>query len=81
MSSPARSLRTSRSIFIALLANPTTRGSLRPVHFFGLALGLLPLALYFLSGQIWFHTWLPVSGMAKQMKFNHLPSNPEFHSL
>lgn len=68
-------------IFIALLLNPRTRSSLRPVHLYGLALGLLPLAIYFLSNQIWFHTWLPVSGMAKQMKFNHLPSNAAFQSL
>jgi hypothetical protein len=68
-------------IFVALLLNPVTRRSLRREHWVGLVIGLLPLAIYFLSNQVFFHTWLPVSGMAKQLKFNHLPSNPAFHSL
>jgi hypothetical protein len=68
-------------IFAALLLNPTTCRSLRREHILGLTVGLVPLAVYFLSNQLWFHTWLPVSGMAKQMKFNHLPSDPAFHSL
>jgi hypothetical protein len=68
-------------IFVALLLNPATRRSLRREHFIGLVIGVLPLAIYFLSNQIFFHTWLPVSGLAKQLKANHLPSTPAFHSL
>jgi hypothetical protein len=68
-------------IFLSLLLHPKVRSSLRSANVQGLALGLTPLILYFLSNRIWFHTWLPVSGMAKQLKFNHLPASPAFKSL
>jgi hypothetical protein len=68
-------------IFLCLLLNPAARRMIGTTQIKGLALGLLPLVLYFLSNQIWFHTWLPVSGLAKQLKTNHLPSDPAFRSL
>jgi len=38
------------------------------------ALGLLPVALYILSNKIFFDTLLPVSGMAKQIRYSYYPS-------
>ncbi|HEY8996417.1 MAG TPA: hypothetical protein VIM60_00885 [Edaphobacter sp.] len=58
-------------LFLAIAAHPGTRRLLTPGVLLGFAVGALPLALYFVSNQIFFHTWMPVSGMAKQMKFNH----------
>jgi hypothetical protein len=68
-------------IFLALLAHSATRRLFTPKVLIGLAIGLLPLALYFLSNQVFFHTWLPVSGMAKQLKFNHHFASPAYGSL
>jgi hypothetical protein len=68
-------------LFIAILLHPATRRMIRQPQALGFTLGVTPLALYFLSNRIWFHTWLPISGMAKQLKTNHLPSNPAFKSL
>lgn len=75
------SLMLAALMFLCLLVNPDARRMLGPAQIKGLALGLLPLALYFLSNRIFFHTWLPVSGLAKQLKTNHLPSDPAFRSL
>ena len=47
----------------------------------GIALGLLPVVGYFLSNHFEFHTWLPVSGMAKQLTTSHLPAAAPWHSL
>jgi hypothetical protein len=41
----------------------------------------LPLAIYFVSNQVFFHTWLPVSGMAKQLKPHASLSAVPFTSL
>ena len=68
-------------MLLSLLLHPALRRSLRASNAAGFILGLTPLALYFISNRIWFDTWLPVSGMAKQMKFNHHPSAPAFLSL
>jgi hypothetical protein len=38
------------------------------------ASGLLPVAIYFALNAAVFHTLLPVSGQAKQLRFSHLPS-------
>ncbi|MGA2437943.1 MAG: hypothetical protein ABSF57_05460 [Acidobacteriaceae bacterium] len=68
-------------MLLSVLVHPALRRSVRASNAAGLAVGLTPLALYFLSNRIWFDTWLPVSGMAKQMKFNHAPSAPAIMSL
>jgi hypothetical protein len=68
-------------VVLCLLFHPTVRGSVRADNWKGLALGLTPLVAYFLSNRVFFHTWMPISGMAKQLKFNHLPSQPAFKSL
>lgn len=68
-------------VFQCLLFHPISRRMVRTTQLEGFALGLIPLALYFISNRIWFHTWLPVSGMAKQLKPNLLPSDPAFRSL
>ena len=56
------------------LIRPTTpRGkALRQVLWFGA--GLIPVALYFAVNQIEFGTILPISGIAKNLKSNWLPS-------
>lgn len=68
-------------LFVSLLLHSEQRRAIRPRIAAGLALGLVPVALYLASNQLWFHTWLPVSGMAKQLKFDHLPSEPAIRSL
>ena len=56
------------------LLDAEIRRSLTLSQLGGIALGLLPLAAYFGVNHTVFHTWMPVSGMAKQLKFTHLPS-------
>ena len=34
-------------------------------------IGALPLALYALSNHHWFHVWMPVSGMSKELRLHH----------
>ncbi len=78
--------RLDTSILIALLSlgfgiRPALRMRIRGEQIAGLVAGTVPLFLYFLSNRIFFHTWLPVSGMAKQLKLGHYPSGPPWHSL
>lgn len=62
---------------LCLLLQPGIRKSLGVAEFAGVGLGLLPVLFYILSNQILFQTWLPVSGMAKQLKQGSSPSlNP-----
>jgi hypothetical protein len=68
-------------LLLSLLLHPATRGAVRAPQIKGFLLGATPLALYFTSNRIWFHTWLPISGVAKQLKTTHLPSNPALRSL
>ena len=53
---------------LAVVLTPELRRRLGVVQVVSLGVGLLPLPAYFLSNHVWFGTWLPVSGMAKQMK-------------
>lgn len=46
-----------------------------------IALGLIPLAAYFLSNIIVFHTLMPVSGAAKQLRAHHFPSSYALHTF
>lgn len=60
-----------------LMLQPELRKRLGGAQVAGLAFGLLPVVLYLLSNRVFFHTWLPVSGMAKQLKEGLWPSlNP-----
>jgi hypothetical protein len=62
-------------MFLAgILGSKTLRRSISPRIILGIFLGLIPLLLYFLSNRIFFDTWLPVSGMAKQLKLSMRPS-------
>lgn len=63
------------------LIHPALRARLGLRQIAGVLLGLIPMLVYFLSNHVFFHTWLPVSGMAKQLKFNHLPSWPAWRSV
>ncbi len=61
-------------ILAGILVTPSLRGLLRPALVLGTGLGLLPILFYFLLNHRFFHTWLPISGMAKELKANHIPS-------
>ncbi len=71
--------RLDSSILVALLgagllSQAEIRNRLRPAHIAGVTLGLMPVLLYFISNEHQFHTLLPVSGMAKQLKLGLSPS-------
>jgi hypothetical protein len=68
-------------LLAALLLSRRLRSQIRQQHVLGIALGLIPLALYVASNQVFFHTWMPVSGMAKQMRWHHYPSRQVWHSF
>jgi hypothetical protein len=57
-----------------MLASPSLRSRFRPALVLGLMCGMLPLVGYFLLNHFMFQTWLPISGMAKELKFGHAPS-------
>lgn len=61
-------------VLAGILFAPSLRGLMRPQLILGAVVGLLPLPVYFAVNHAVFHTWLPVSGMAKELKANHLPS-------
>ena len=66
---------------VAFVLHPRLRPQITRGHLIGIALGLLPLFAYFFLNHFFFDTWLPVSGMAKQLKPGHLPSYRPWHSL
>ena len=51
-----------------------------PSAYAGFIAGLSPVAIYFLLNRAFFHTLLPVSGMAKQLKAGLAPSAPALRS-
>ena len=61
-------------ILLGILLTPSLRKFLRPDLVAGALLGLLPLLFYFALNRVEFDTFLPISGMAKELKLNHLPS-------
>ena len=65
----------------ATVANRKLRSRVRSLQAVGIVFGLAPVALYLVTNRIVFHTWMPVSGMAKQLKSDHLPSWPAWHSF
>ena len=68
-------------LLAGILLSPGLRRLIRPRIILGVALGLVPVFLYFLSNHYAFNTWLPVSGMAKELKANHIPSLRPWRSL
>lgn len=46
-----------------------------------IALGLFPLVGYFLSNLVIFHTLMPISGTAKQLRAHHFPSWYALHTF
>lgn len=67
-------------IFLSVIAHRDLRLRLTSSSLAGLTLGLLPVALYFASNLLLFGTLLPISGAAKQLKTNLLPSSPAWIS-
>lgn len=68
-------------IIAAIVLHSEMRSLIKRRQQLGLLLGLTPVLLYFVSNRLIFHVWLPVSGMAKQLKFNSLPSAPAWKTL
>ncbi len=61
-------------VLLGILITPSLRGLIRPGLVAGMLLGLLPLVFYFVWNHREFNTFLPISGMAKELKSDHLPS-------
>ncbi len=61
-------------VLVGILFHPKLRKLLRIKLVVGAMLGLVPLLLYFLFNYVLFQTWLPVSGMAKELRLDHGPS-------
>ena len=61
-------------VFFELLNAPATPLSQRARVALAFAAGLLPLAVYFGINLHFFHTLMPVSGQAKQMRLSYRPS-------
>ena len=57
-----------------LIGSPELRRRIDRRQVLGMALGLTPVLLYLAVNRHGFGTWLPVSGMAKQMRSSHLPA-------
>jgi hypothetical protein len=68
-------------ILMAVLAKSELRKRFTPAAVGGLAVGFIPVVAYFASNVFWFGMLLPVSGAAKQLKFNYLPSAPAWKSV
>jgi hypothetical protein len=67
-------------VFALLVSVRSQRSSPRLSTLGGVALGLVPVGLYVLSNVVFFHTLMPVSGMAKQLKTNYRFSAPALRS-
>lgn len=68
--------RLDTAIFLALLAcglatQPELRRRARSAQIAGVALGLTPVPVYLIVNKIFFHLWMPISGMAKELKLDH----------
>ena len=61
-------------VLLGILGTPALRRLIRPDLVGGTLLGLLPVLAYAVLNRLEFHTFLPISGMAKELKFDHLPS-------
>ena len=63
-------------VFAALIAlfavaQPELRRQIRPRFVLGILAGLAPLVAYIISNQVLFGVWMPISGLAKQLKLDH----------
>jgi len=67
-------------LLISILIHKSLRKKLRASSSVGVLLGLIPVAFYFLSNVLLFHTLLPISGMAKQLKQGVMPTSPALRS-
>ena len=61
-------------LLCCIMGSGRLRRSFRVDLVLGVSAGLLPVVLYFLYNHVAFGTWLPVSGMAKELKQDHFPS-------
>ena len=61
-------------VLLGILLSPALRRLIRPDLVAGALLGLLPLVFYFVLNRVEFDTFLPISGMAKELKSDRLPS-------
>ncbi len=61
-------------VLCGILLTPALRRLIRADLVFGAVLGLLPLLAYFVLNRVEFDTFLPISGMAKELKLDRLPS-------
>lgn len=62
-------------LFAALLSlgvalQPALRQRIRAAWLAGFVIGLLPAAAYLVSNRVFFGVWLPISGLAKQLKLH-----------
>ena len=78
--------RLDTSIFAGLLLvfgilEPGIRKRIRLPNVIGLSIGLAPLAIYFLMNHHFFGVWLPISGLAKQLKTNLHPTAETWEGL
>lgn len=58
-------------IAVFVLVQAELRRRITYIFVLGLAAGLLPLIAYFFSNRLAFGVWMPISGMAKQLKLDH----------
>ena len=65
-------------LLAGILLSRELRRLIRPELLVGVGVGLLPVLPYFAFNHIFFHTWLPISGMAKELKSGHGPSLEPF---
>ncbi len=61
-------------LLLGIVLTKSLREMIRPRLLVGVGMGLLPVLLYFVSNHIVFGTWLPISGMAKELKLSSGPS-------
>ena len=66
---------------IGVLASKPLRTSINFRTITAVVCGFLPAVLYFISNRVYFHTWLPISGMAKQLKLDHHLSSLPFQAF
>jgi hypothetical protein len=58
-------------LLAGILLLPALRVLVKPRLAAGAILGFLPVPAYFVYNHLVFHSWLPVSGAAKQLKLDH----------
>jgi hypothetical protein len=68
-------------ILVPACLQPQLRERLKAKNLIGLATGFIPLVIYFCLNHHFFQVWLPISGMAKQLKLNHHPTLKTWQGL